>query len=232
MLKTILFIFCLGATELYAQTVKPDMKTADIWQSFNREPSRSADGIVELNAKPGEGMLLLKDSKFSDGILELEIKGENKQGASFVGLAFHVHDDKHYEAIYLRPFNFINKEREAHSVQYVSMPDHPWEKLRSDSPGIYENKIDPTPDPDGWVDLKIVIAGKSVKVFINNSDRPSLEVGSLDMVNQGGIALWVGNNSKGSFRNLRVSPGAAAASTSSGPASQTVQVSYGNNPAR
>jgi hypothetical protein len=224
MLKTFLFFFCIGATELCAQAVKPDLKAADLWQSFNRESSIAADGTVELNAKAGDGMLLLKDSKFSDGILELQVKGENKQGASFVGLAFHVQDNKHYEAIYLRPFNFRNKERDTHSVQYISMPDHPWEKLRSESPGKYENKIDPSPDPDGWVNVKIIIAGKSVKVFINNSDRPSLEVGSVSQVKQGGIALWVGNNSKGSFRNLSVSPGAESAGISSGSEAQAVQV--------
>ncbi|HTE26620.1 alpha/beta fold hydrolase [Flavitalea sp.] len=230
MLKTFLFIFCLGTIELCAQTVKPDLKTAGLWQSFNRESSIAADGAVELNAKPGDGMLLLKDSKFSDGVLELQIKGENKQGASFVGLAFHVQDDKHYEAIYFRPFNFRNKERETHSVQYVSMPDHPWEKLRSESPGKYENKIDPSPDPDGWLNVKIVISGKSVKVFVNNSARASLEVESIGQLKPGGVALWVGNNSKGSFRNLSVSPGAATANKSSNSASLAVQVPYGNNP--
>ncbi|RYY29257.1 MAG: DUF1080 domain-containing protein [Chitinophagaceae bacterium] len=224
MLKMLLLIFCLGTINLCAQTVKPDLKVAGLWQSYNRESSISADGTVELNAKTGDGMLLLKDSKFSEGVVELQIRGENKQGASFVGLAFHVKDDKHYEAVYFRPFNFKNKERETHSVQYISMPDHPWEKLRAASPGKYENKIDPGPDPDEWLNVKIVIAGKSVKVFVNNSTNPSLEVESPATLKAGGIGLWVGNNSKGSFRNLTISPGAVTVTHPSGSTSQTAKL--------
>jgi hypothetical protein len=205
MLKSILFIFCLGTIQLSAQTVKPDPKVPGLWQSFNREARTSDDGTIELNAKPGDGILLLKGSTFSDGTFQLQLKGENKQGGSFVGLAFHIQDEKNYEAIYFRPFNFRNKDRENHSVQYVSMPDHPWEKLRAESPGKYEKKIDHDADPDGWLDVKIVIAGKSVKVFVNKSEQASLEVESFAPVKPGGVAFWVGNNSKGSFRNLGIS---------------------------
>ena len=75
------------------------------------------------------------------------MKGKNLQGQSFVGVAFHLIDGKTFDAIYFRPFNFFNPERNTHSVQYISMPDHPWQQLRQDFPGKYESKIaDRCPD--------------------------------------------------------------------------------------
>ena len=163
-------------------------------------------------------MMVLKDVRFAEGTIKVKIKGENKPGSSFVGIAFNISDAKTYEAIYFRPFNFKNQERETHAVQYVSMPDHPWELLRSRFPEKYENKIDPAPDPDSWLDVKIVVKGKLISVFVNEATKPSLEVESLNS-NPGekAIALWVGNNSKGSFKNLSITKSAAA-------------ISYGNNP--
>ncbi|HMF70220.1 MAG TPA: hypothetical protein VK616_02035, partial [Flavitalea sp.] len=129
---------------------------------------------------------------------------ENKPGGSFVGIAFHIEDEKRYESIYFRPFNFKNAERQTHSVQYISMPDHPWEKLRSQFPGKYENKIDPAPDPAAWMDAKITIKGKSIKVFVNGASTPCLEVESLSDRKSGTVAVWVGNTSKGSFKELKI----------------------------
>jgi len=49
-----------------------------------------------------------------------------------------------------------------------------------------------------------VVNGKHVSVFVNNQQQPSLEVDKLTENTGGGIGLWVGNNSAGSFANLRV----------------------------
>lgn len=71
-------------------------------------------------------------------------------------------------------------------------------------PGKYENCVDPVPDPDGWFHAKIVVNAKKVLVFVNNASRPSLEVEKLTNTTKGGVALWVGNNSGGSFANLTI----------------------------
>ena len=189
---------------LYAQdkAVVPDLSDASKWKLYNRE-MEMGDGL-QLNAKPGDGMLVLQDYTFENVTVELFIKGENNPGQSFVGFAFHIQDESTFEAIYFRPFNFENPDRSGHSVQYISHPEYTWSKLRVDSPGKYENKVSPVPDPDDWFKATIIINSPDVKVFVNDSDVPSLEVTMLSKQRKGGVGFWVGNNSRGSFRDLKI----------------------------
>lgn len=84
----------------------------------NRQISEYEIDGVELDAKEGDGLAILKDVNFKSGTIYFEIKGENAPGRSFVGLAFNVQNDSTYEAIYFRPFNFYAEEpsRRSHMV--------------------------------------------------------------------------------------------------------------------
>lgn len=180
------------------------------WNLINRSAeAKDEDGkkAVYINEAPNEGLVILKNTGFSNGTIEFDVKGKNVVQQSFVGFAFHRQDEKTYDAIYFRPFNFNNPDtaRRRRSVQYVSMPDYPWEKLRETFLGKYENRADPVPDPDSWFHAKIIVNGKRVSVFVNNASKPSLEVEKLTNTTKGGVALWVGNNSGGSFANLTIS---------------------------
>jgi hypothetical protein len=96
--------------------------------------------------------------------------------------------------------------RRSRSVQYIAMPDHPWEKLREAYPGKYENHTNPVPDPNGWFHVRLEVAGKKVAVYVNDALVPSLAVERLSQTTGGGVALWVGNNSPGDFANLVIKP--------------------------
>src|ERR1043165_9052443 len=85
------------------------------WGNFDRDVR--FDSVVVFNAKANEGPVWLKDYSLFNGRIEVDVKGKNLQGQSFVGIAFHIIDGKTFEAIYFRPFNFLNAERSAHSVQ-------------------------------------------------------------------------------------------------------------------
>jgi len=78
----------------------------------------------------------LKGFSFSTGIVEVDLRGKNVFQQSFLGIAFHGVDTTAYDAIYFRPFNFQSPDtlRKKHTVQYISQPDYPWEKLRAEYP--------------------------------------------------------------------------------------------------
>jgi hypothetical protein len=156
----------------------------------------------------GDGVAWITGVEFSEGTIELEIKGKNQQGRSFVGIAFHGQDNRTFDAVYLRPFNFhaAEQERRSHSIQYISMPGHDWNELRNSHPGKYEFAIMPAPDPDSWVKLKLVVKGKNVAAFVNGSDMPAVSVELLNDRIKGKVGLWVGNGSDGWFRNLKIVP--------------------------
>ena len=197
-------LFLLLSNHLSAQhTATIDIKTENFTVS-NRQVSFT-DATAHLNGGSNAGFLWLNNSNFTNGTIELDIKGKNDPGRSFVGVAFHGKDDQTYDAIYFRPFNFKNPDRKNHSVQYISIPDNDWPMLRERSPGKYENQLNPVPEPvDDWFHVKIEVNYPKVKVYVNGSDKPVLEIDQISATKEGKIGFWVGNGSEGWFRNLKI----------------------------
>ncbi|AXT59184.1 hypothetical protein D1816_02080 [Aquimarina sp. AD10] len=175
-------------------------------KAINRSISLFGDqqDAVEMNAKNGSGIGIIKDVEFEKGIIEIEFLGENNPGKSFIGIAFNIQDDKTYEAIYFRPFNFVAKEqiRKEHMVQYIYHPEFTWKKLRKEKTGEFENEIKMPPNPDDWFKAIIHIDEKKVKVFINDVPQPILIVDRLTSTISKKIGIWTGFGSSGRFRNL------------------------------
>src|SRR6266498_4168851 len=186
-----------------------ELAKANKIEVFKRKIDQTKSGSSEavfLNAAPNDGLAWITGVELSEGTIELEIKGKNEQGRSFVGIAFHGQDNRAFDAVYLRTFNFqaSEQERRSHSIQYISRPGHDWSELKKSHPGKYEFAITPAPDPDSWVKLKLVVKGKNVSAFVNGSDVPALRVELLNDRLKGKVGLWVGNGSDGWFRNLKV----------------------------
>ena len=58
------------------------------------------------------------------------------------------------------------------------------------------------PSPDEWVHLQVKFGGGRLQALVNHASQPQLDVALLTTQQAGRVALWVGNNSSGSFRNL------------------------------
>ena len=115
--------------------------------------SRSATRMgIRFPDGTGGGLVYLKGIEFANGTIELDIKGRYLQQQSFVGVVFHGVDKETHDAIYFRPFNFRAEDpaRRVRAVQYVSHPAYPWDKLRAEHPGKYEQAVTPVPDPNNW----------------------------------------------------------------------------------
>jgi hypothetical protein len=161
---------------------------------------------IHVDAKEGPGVVWIEGSDLGDGTIEADVRGKDVMQQSFVGIAFHRKDDKTYEAVYLRPFNFRAKEpdRHQHAVQYISVPDYDWPRLRKEFPEEFENPVDASLVPTDWVHLRIVAKGAAVQVYAGNVQSPTLEVRKLGSTDRGAVGLWVGNNSDGDFADVRV----------------------------
>ncbi len=162
---------------------------------------------VEMNAFPDDGLAWIRGQDFTEGTIELDIKGANEPGASFVGVAFHGEDPENFEGVYFRPFNFVadTPAGRSHMVQYHHPPDDIWSTLREAHPEKYEAEIPNPPDPDSWFHARIEVKGKMISVYVDDKPEPVLEVESLSDRTSGKIGLWVGMNSSGRFANIRVS---------------------------
>jgi len=186
------------ASKTEAPMIAPDLKAVPKGVGWNG--SIRAANLVEKDGaaaieftKLDWNLVWLDGFEFRDGTIEFDAKGKSKppQG-SFVGIAFRVVDEVTYDAVYFRPFNFraSGEEQKSHAVQYVSSPLWSWERLRTEKTGQYEKPIEPAPDGDMWFHAKIVIEGQEISVFVNNAEKPSLQVTALNDRNSGSVGIW------------------------------------------
>lgn len=184
-------------------------------QVYNRALTVSTEGgraVARFDARSGDGGAVLNGVQVGDGVFEIDLKGKDVAQQSFLGIAFHLVDWTTFDAVYFRPFNFraAEAERRAHSVQYVSHPANTWQRLRAERPGQFEGPLDPPPDPNDWFHARIVVANAKVEVYVNGAAKPSLVVDDLGANKSGGVALFLGNGSDGSFAGLRITATAPA----------------------
>ena len=161
-----------------------------------------------------EQLAVIEGLDFSSGLIEAEIAGVPAPGAAegargFVGIAFRLQDDmKAYDAFYLRPTNgrAEDQERRNHATQYVSHPEWPWFRLRSETPSKYESYVDLV--PGAWTKIKIEVRGDKARLYVHDGQHPVLIVNDVKSGAQkkGAIALWLGPGTIGHFRNLVVTP--------------------------
>jgi hypothetical protein len=189
-----------------------DRLKAGTLRAVNRvvTPFPDRPGAVQIAATPGAepqaGVVWIEGSDLGDGTIEVEIRGRDEMQRSFVGIAFHGKDDKNYEVVYLRPFNFRSEDpvRRQHAVQYVALPDYPWPRLRKEFPEEFENPVDQSIEPTGWVPLRIVSKGKAVQIYVGRGTAPTLEVRRLGQHDRGLVGLWTDSNSIAEFASLRL----------------------------
>jgi len=163
---------------------------------------------ISFNEAANYGLAWIPGTKFNTGSIEFDVKGNATPQGSFVGLAFQGLNNKIFDAVYFRPFNFLSPDslKKAHSVQYISLPKYDWEILRDSFPGKYEHAANPSPDPEKWFHILVVLTETEVKVYVNGNSEPSLSVKKLSKHKEGMIGFFVGNNSGGEFANLTFSP--------------------------
>jgi hypothetical protein len=216
MISQILLLALLSAFSQVEGQAVPDttfnlssLAMGEGWAIFNRSVTIAEDGQnagIYLDEKAGQGVAWLPSFKIGNGVIEVDVKGRNVLGRSFVGLAFCGVNAENYEAVYLRPFNFRaeSETSRSHAVQYVVVPSHEWRRLRTEHSGQYEAAIPSPPAPDAWVHLSLELNGPTLRVFIDRAPEPALVIDRISAVEKGWIGLWVGHGSDGAFANLRV----------------------------
>ncbi len=177
----------------------------------NREAKAGKEkgfGYIEFLLNVDEGLAWIDGMDFKTGIIELDLRGQDVYQHSFLGMAFHGSNDTTFEAIYFRPFQFRTTDtvRQKRAVQYISLPEDTWSKLRETQSGKFENSVIPAPDPNDWFHARFVIKENEALVYVNHMPNPCLTVPLLG-AQSGKIGLYTADRSGGSFANLRIIKG-------------------------
>jgi len=188
---------CLLPAHSIAEAAEPIAvpMTADHWQTKeNAEFLRQLgfyQGLMRLNS----GEAVLKDITFGDGTIEFDV---NTIGRGAPGIAFRQQNADNFELLYLRPDAacpaFAACMQYAPQTHGVLLWDL-FPQYQTRAP-LREN---------GWNHVKLVISGRRMSVFVNDSPSPTLQVDRLE-----GDALEGGLHLEGpaTFANMVITPGA------------------------
>jgi hypothetical protein len=198
-------LLMLAWQDLPTLELKNAVVTNDIYKGF------PAIKLVAADKPEDDGVGVIKGSRFKNGTIEMDVAGAPVKGAGegargFVGLNFRVQSDGHLEVFYIRPTNgrAPDQLRRNHSTQYASHPDWPWERLRKETPGVYESYADMVPGE--WTHLKAVVRGVEASFYVGGAAQPSLLVHDLKLGEmEGAVALWIGPGTEGHFKNVSIS---------------------------
>jgi pimeloyl-ACP methyl ester carboxylesterase len=167
--------------------------------------------VTEAEAGPGEAFAVVRNLTFHNGAIDVDVSGAplktaGEQARGFIGVAFRIAaGGARFENFYIRPTNgrADDQLRRNHSAQYVSAPDWPWERLRKESPGVYESYADMAAAE--WTHLRIAVQATSASLYVNGAAQPCLVVHDLKLGDsQGAVALWIGPGTEGYFRKLTI----------------------------
>jgi hypothetical protein len=168
---------------------------------------------ITMDGDDRDGLALLPGTDFQDGIIEADIalKSSMPPGVrfpGFIGIGFRVRPDaSHFELLYIRPGNSDAPDQlmRNHTVQYSSEPDYGWYRLRREWPSIYESHAELAKET--WTHLRIEVSGRSAKLYLNGSAKPSLVVDGLKGEDlHGAVGLWSFTGEEAYFSNVRINP--------------------------
>ena len=210
----LLLLFVASGVPLQAQFKEYNLSSFYQWNQYeiyNRSIGILEDdpeNAVKLSENAGEGIVWLNEILFENGIIEIDLKGQDVFQKSFLGIAFHGVDNRKYEAVYFRPFNFnaLDSSRKSHAVQYISHPAYTWRILREKHPGLYEKGIRGKQNGNDWFHARIEISDDWISVVVNQEVQPSLQIRTPEGQKGIKLGLWVGDGSGGIFANLKIKP--------------------------
>lgn len=142
---------------------------------------RNVKAVYVSNGAP----LFLKKQKFSNGTIEYDIE----LGRGFPGINFRLSDDrKNGDSFYLRYFGGVSSPENRTTLQYAAVIDDMsiWDLTDEYQAGAKLNI-------PGWNHIKLVIAGKQMKAYVNDMSRAALIVPELEGgLSEGNILFFGG----------------------------------------
>ena len=192
-LATIFFLIVLSKS-VSAQIVPFD---SERWE-IQAEEKKIIDYLGRKSLSLKGGSAVIRDSQFTDGIIEFDIAFS--QDRNFAGVMWRIEDAKNFEEFYFRPHQSGNPD--ANQYQPVFNGGTAWQLFygeRYSAPVKY--------DFNQWMHIKIVVSGENAEVYIKDMTTPALFIGELMReTKQGKVGVSAANNATAYFSNFSFTP--------------------------
>ena len=186
------FSSCLAAAflSLLVWSVKTHAQEVVPFDSDRWEIQATESKVIDHLGRRGclylkGGTASLKDSLFTDGVIEFDIAFTGERG--FMGAVWRMQDAENYEEFYVRPHQ--SGQADANQYQPVFNGVAAWQLYYGEGYGAPVKY-----DFNQWVHVKVVVSGKNAEVYIKDMLTPALVVGDLKReIKQGRVGLSAGN---------------------------------------
>lgn len=191
-MKSILFAFGFFASHyILAQTPVP-FDTLN-WEITGKMEHETFQGKACIRLT--EGSIYLKDSTFTNGIIEFDVTlSKNRY---FPGFGFRLRDKANFEQVYLRPHQLGNPD----AIQYTPVFNRQaaWQLYYGDG---YSTAV--TYPLEEWVHIKLAVRGTQAEVYVGEPNKPALVIYQLKRaVKPGRISLDNGAPAITRFANFQ-----------------------------
>jgi len=152
----------------------------DQWQFLAKE-NKVAKHLGKSSLMLTDGVAVLKNIPFTDGIIEYKTALEPKPG--FSGVFWRMQDADNFEAFYIRPHQSGKPDANQYTPAYNGI--FAWQMYFGEGYSAtteYSFKE--------WTAVKVVVSGNNAEIYVNNMEKPALFVNLNREQQAGGLALW------------------------------------------
>jgi hypothetical protein len=178
----------------HSQTVPFDSSR---WE-FNADESRIEDHLGRKSLYLKSGFALVKDSKFTNGIIEFEVAFSEER--NFIGALFRLQDIYNHEQFYIRPHQSGNPDATQYQPLFNGVDA--WQLYYGEGYSVpikYEF--------NQWLHIKIAVSGQSADIYIKDMNTSALFVDDLKReMKEGGVGLFVASAVPAYFSNFSFTP--------------------------
>lgn len=194
----LLLIVCLVVTSCYQSSSSLASNEiipfdSDEWEIQAKE-SKLEDYLGQKSLLLKGGFAIIKDSNFTDGIIEYDVAFDNKRG--FMGAVWRLQDKANYEEFYIRSHQSGNPDANQYVPHFNNISS--WQLYYGDGYGVPLKY-----SFNEWIHVKIIVSGKDGEVYIEDMEKPALVIKELKReVEPGKVGLHVIDLAPGHFANF------------------------------
>jgi len=189
-LATAFFCVLASSVNVSSQTVPFD---SERWEIQAKE-SKVTDYLGRKSLYLQSGFAVVKDSQFTDGVIEFDIAVSEERG--FMGAFWRMQDSGNYEEFYIRPHQ--SGQPDANQYEPVFNGNAAWQLYYGEGYGAAVKY-----DFNQWIHIKVMVSGKNAEVYIKDMETPVLFVNELKReIKAGKVGLYVSNFAPAHYSNF------------------------------
>ena len=153
----------------------------NLWE-IEAEESKFEDYLGQKSLLLKNGFALVKDSNFTDGIIEYDIAFDKTRG--FMAVGWRIQDKKNYEEFYMRPHQSGNPDANQYTPVFNGISG--WQLYYGEGYAVpFEYSF------NEWIHVKIIVSGKDAEVYIGKDTKePTLVIKELKRDIKPGKVGW------------------------------------------